>query len=117
VREAPTRSPNPIDSVNNKFFLVVCDGEGVMGGNGCTENQLAHLYRDSLGATAAMGLDSGLSTEMVLQDAAGWRHVNTITGEDGTIQVNPNRQSFAEVSGAEGSVSTYVGVGPASLGQ
>jgi hypothetical protein len=114
---AIARTSIGIDSVNNKFFLVVCDGEGVMGGNGCTENQLAHLYRDSLGATAAMGLDSGLSTEMVLQDAAGWRHVNTITGEDGTIQVNPNRQSFAEVSGAEGSVSTYVGVGPASLGQ
>jgi hypothetical protein len=94
------------------LYLVVADGEGVMGGNGATGNQLAHFYRDWLGANYAMGLDSGLSTEMVLLGASGYRHVNTITGEDAAgLQVDPYAATVAEAPGAIGSVGYYLGVG------
>jgi hypothetical protein len=93
------------------LYLVVADGEGVMGGNGATGNQLAHFYRDVLGASAAMGLDSGLSTEMVLMGSTGLRHVNTLTGEDGTIQVDPYTTTLPEAAGSFGAVGYYLSVG------
>jgi hypothetical protein len=94
------------------MYLVVADGEGVHGGNGATGNQLGHFFRDVLGATAAMALDSGLSTEMVLKGAAGLRHVNTITGEDATIQMDPYKQTTEglgiEGAATYGSVANYL---------
>jgi hypothetical protein len=89
-------------------LLVVADGEGVMGGNGATGNQLAHFFRDVLKATAALGLDSGLSTEMILKGAGGLRHVNTLTGEDATIQIDPYREVLPELKGTFGSVANYL---------
>jgi hypothetical protein len=70
--------------------LVVADGEGVNGGNGATFNQLGEFFKDVLpGATEAMALDGGLSTEMVLRRPSGvWRNVNTITGEDSSWDVD-----------------------------
>jgi hypothetical protein len=94
------------------LYLVVADGEGIHGGNGATGNQLGHFFRDVLHATAALALDSGLSTEMVLWGASGPRHVNTITGEDGTIQMDPYTQTFEglgrEQAGIYGSVANYL---------
>jgi Phosphodiester glycosidase/Carboxypeptidase regulatory-like domain len=66
----------------NTLYLVVADGEGVNGGNGATWNQLGELFRDVLGATAAMNFDGGESTEMVLKGASGQRIVNTLTSEN-----------------------------------
>ena len=96
----------------NHFFLVVADGEGVHGGNGATFNQLGEFYRDVLGATDAMNFDGGLSTEMVLVGSTGRRHVNTITGEDAGIQMNPYTQHLAENPGSYGTVNNIVRVGP-----
>jgi len=93
-----------------KLFLVVADGEGVHGGNGATGNQLAHFYRDVLGASRAMGLDSGLSTELRIRTAAGLYRVNTITGEDAGIQLDPYTEVFQETAGAVGSVGYYLAV-------
>ena len=71
------------------FWLVVADGEGVNGGNGATFHQLGEFYKDVLGATEAMALDGGLSTELVLRTASGaWRNINTITGEDSSWDIN-----------------------------
>ncbi|MGC2402861.1 MAG: phosphodiester glycosidase family protein, partial [Acidobacteriaceae bacterium] len=66
----------------NTLYLVVADGEGINGGNGATHNQLGEFFRDVLGATAAMNLDGGESTEMVLQGASGQRIVNMLTSEN-----------------------------------
>ena len=66
----------------NTLYLVIADGEGVNGGNGATLNQLGEFFRDVLGATVAMGFDSGESTEMVLQGASGQRIVNILTSEN-----------------------------------
>jgi len=97
----------------NHLFLVVADGEGVMGGNGATLNQLGEFYRDVLGATDAMNFDGGLSTEMVLVGtSSGRRHVNTLTGEDGTIQINPYSGHLVEAAGTFGTVNNLVRVGP-----
>jgi len=90
------------------MYLVVADGEGVMGGNGATANQLAHFFRDVLQATTAMGLDSGLSTQMILRGSAGPRRVNTLTGEDATIQIDPYSQVLDENPGAFGAVAYYL---------
>jgi len=94
------------------MYIVVADGEGISGGNGATGNQLGHFFRDVLGARSAMALDSGLSTEMILQGATGLRHVNTITGEDAKIQLDPARETFEslglEQSGDIGSVANYL---------
>jgi hypothetical protein len=95
-----------------RLFLVVADGEGVMGGNGATGNQLAHFFRDVLQATSAMGLDSGLSTEIILKGASGPRRVNTLTGEDAAIQINPYREVLPELPGTFGSVANYLMVTP-----
>jgi hypothetical protein len=73
----------------NNVYIVVADGEGVMGGNGATASQAGNLFKNQLQATTAMNLDSGLSTEMVLNGVAGQRIINTITGEDSRINVNP----------------------------
>jgi hypothetical protein len=98
-----------------RLYLVVADGEGVQGANGPTGNQLGRFFHDHLGATAAMGLDSGLSTEMVLKatsfaGSAGLRHVNTITGEDASIQIDPYAERLNEGAGYMGSVAAYLAV-------
>jgi Phosphodiester glycosidase len=66
----------------NTLYVVVADGEGVNGGNGATFNQLGEFFRDVLGATAAMNLDGGESTEMVLQGASEQRTMNVLTSEN-----------------------------------
>jgi hypothetical protein len=100
-----------IGVASSGVMYLVADGEGVSGGNGATGNQLGHFFRDVLGATAAMALDSGLSTEMILKGAIGLRHVNTITGEDAQIQTYPARETFEslglEQSGGIGSVANF----------
>lgn len=95
---------------DGKFYLVIVDGEGVHGGNGATGNQLAHFYRDVLGASTAMGMDSGLSTEMLIRTPSGLYRVNTITGEDAGIQLNPYTEALSESAGAVGSVGYYLTV-------
>ncbi len=75
------------------FWLVVADGEGVNGGNGAQFDQLGSFYRYVLGATEAMALDGGLSTELVLRETTStWRNVNTITGEDSSWDIDPARE-------------------------
>ena len=93
-----------------RIYLVVADGEGVQGGGGTTGNQLAHFFKDTLHATAATCLDSGLSTEMVLKGSSGLRHVSTITGEDGRIQLDPFREVLTEGAGFAGSVAAFLSV-------
>jgi hypothetical protein len=93
------------------LFLVVADGEGVHGGNGATGNQMGHFFRDTLGASTAMGLDSGLSTELLIRTASGLHRVNTITGEDAGIQVNPYTGVLSTEPGGIGSVGYYIAVG------
>jgi hypothetical protein len=77
-----------------RMFLVVADGEGIPGRHGATFNQLGEFFRDALSATDAMNLDGGWSTEMVLWDANGPRTINTITGEDGSVEANPFTHAF-----------------------
>jgi hypothetical protein len=74
---------------DGNLLLVVADGDGVQGSQGATANQLARFYRDVLGASLAMGLDSGLSTQMLLRRDGALYMVNSITGEDATIQAEP----------------------------
>src|SRR4029453_128189 len=100
---------------NGKLYLVIADGEGVHGGNGATGNQLARFYRDVLGATSAMGLDSGMSTEMLVRTAAGLHAVNTIPGEDAGIQLNPYTEVPQEAPGTFGSVGYYLALIPAGI--
>ncbi len=95
---------------NGKLFLVVADGEGVHGGNGATANQVARFYRDVLGATHAMGLDSGVSSEMFVKTPAGLHNVNTITSEDAGFQLNPYTDVLPEAQGSFGSVGYYLAV-------
>ena len=94
------------------LLLVVADGEGVHGGNGTTGNQMGHFYRDVLGATRAMGFDSGLSTELLLRVPTGHHRVNTITGEDASIQVNPYTEVIGTADGSVGSVGYFLAVSP-----
>lgn len=93
-------------------YWVIADGENVHGGNGATANQLAHFYRDVLGATKAMGLDSGLSTEMLIRTSGGLYRVNTITGEDSKIQINPYLEVLPENEGAVGTIGYFMTLGP-----
>jgi hypothetical protein len=97
---------------NGVLFMVVADGEGVQGGAGATPNQLGHFFHDVLAASAAMAIDSGLSTELVLKGATGQRHVNTITGEDATIQTNPYTETLKHRPGGIGAVANYSMVNP-----
>lgn len=97
---------------DGKLYLVVADGEGVLGGNGATGNQLAHFHRDVLGAVTAMAIDSGLSTEMFVRAATGLYQVNTVTGEDAGIQLDPYAQTFAQFVGGPGTVGYYLEVLP-----
>jgi hypothetical protein len=92
-------------------FLVVADGEGVNGGQGASQNQLGEFFRDVLRATMAMGLDGGLSSEMVLRGRNGPRIVNTITGEDSSWDIDPYVQIIQERDGGPGSVFGYLHVG------
>jgi hypothetical protein len=101
------------------FWLVVADGEGVNGGNGATFHQLGQFYKDVLGATEAMALDGGLSTELVLCTASGaWRNINTITGEESSWDLDPNVEGeigemccgAGGISGGIGSVFDYLSV-------
>ncbi len=92
------------------LYLVVADGEGVNGGQGATYNQLGEFFRDVLGATTAMNFDGGLSTEMVLRGATGPRHVNTITGEDSSWDIDPSVTVIHEGTGP-GSVFNYLMAG------
>lgn len=95
----------------NRFFVVVADGEGIHGRHGATFNQLGEFFRDALFATDAMNFDGGLSTELVLWDSNGPRHVNTLTGEDGRISINPFTQALPQIAGGIGSVENYLRVG------
>ncbi len=95
-----------------KLYMVAADGENVHGGHGATGNQMGRFYRDVLQAEVAMGLDSGLSTELLLRTPSGLRRVNTITGEDATIQINPYTEVLPLNDGAIGSVGYYLSVGP-----
>jgi hypothetical protein len=99
-------------AANGKLYLVIADGEGVHGGNGATGNQLGRFFRDVLGATSAMGLDSGMSTEMLVRTATGLHAVNTITGEDAGIQLNPYTEVPQEAPGTFGSVGYYLALLP-----
>jgi hypothetical protein len=92
-------------------WLVVADGEGVNGGHGATLNQLGEFFRDVLHATSAMNFDGGLSTEMVLVGAGGWRLLNVITGEDSSWDVDPSTTAIREVDNGPGSVFDYLMVG------
>ena len=95
---------------DGKLFMVIVDGEGVHGNNGMTANQLAHFYRDVLNAELAMGLDSGLSSELRVRTSGGLHRVNTMSGEDATIQLNPYTEVLQDNQGAVGSVGYYIAV-------
>lgn len=99
----------------NPVYLVVADGEGVNGGHGATWFQLGNFFAHSLGAGTAMKLDGGLSTEMVLRGSlfGGTRHVNTLTGEDHTWDVNPfaDPPGIVESDACSGSVANYLSAG------
>jgi len=95
---------------NGLFYLVVADGEGVHGGNGATGNQVAHFYRDVLGASTAMGLDSGLSSAMLVRTPGGLHEVSTLSGEDAGIQYNPYTEVLPQAAGVFGSVAYYIAV-------
>jgi hypothetical protein len=72
-------------------YLVIADGEGIDGGNGATPNQLGAFYKDILGASSAMIVDSGESTELIIRGASGPRRVNTLTSESNAADgVAPN---------------------------
>jgi hypothetical protein len=92
-------------------FLVVADGEGVNGGQGATFHQLGEFFRDVLGARTAINFDGGLSTEMVLFGAGGWRKVNVLTGEDSSWDVDPSTTAINEINGGPGSVFDYLMAG------
>lgn len=96
-------------------FLVVADGEGVMGGNGATFGQLGSFFRDVLHATAAIKLDGGNSTEMVLHGTqfGGIRHVNTLTAEGSTLDLNPYTDPpRREFDSGLGAVPNYIEARP-----
>jgi hypothetical protein len=95
-----------------RVLLVISDGEGIHGGHGSTFNQSAEFLRDVLGATDALNLDGGLSTEMVLTTPTTRRAVNTITGEDGRIQHDPFYIALPDIDGGIGTVNNYVRLGP-----
>ena len=72
-----------VNTAGTRAWLVIADGEGIDGGNGGTPNQLGEFYRDILGASAAMIIDSGESTELILRGRTGQhRRVNTLSSEN-----------------------------------
>lgn len=89
-------------------WFVIADGEGIDGGHGVTSNQIGEFYRDVLGANAAMFLDSGESTEMVLRGLGGQhRRVNTLTSENHAADgIGPNGDYAPS-----GRVFTYIRAG------
>jgi hypothetical protein len=100
------------------LFLVVTDGEGIQGGHGATANQLAHFFRDVLHADRAFGLDSGNSTMMLIRGTRQPhpRRVNTLTGEDATVQRIPGLEFLEEKDGSFGSVANFIKVVRAAPG-
>ena len=71
-----------VDSTKTKLYLVVCDGEGIDGGGGCTLNHLGMFFKER-GASEAMIVDSGESTEMVIRGSGGvYRRVNKLSSEN-----------------------------------
>jgi len=97
---------------DSTLYLVVTDGEGIQGGHGATANQLAHFFRDVLHAQRAFGLDSGNSTMMFLRGTQQQhpRRVNTLTGEDATVQKIPDNEFLDEKDGSFGSVANFIKV-------
>jgi hypothetical protein len=80
-----------VNAAGTRAFLVIADGEGIDGGNGGTPHQLGTFFRDKLGASAAMIVDSGESTELILRGATGPRRVNTLASENSAADgVAPN---------------------------
>jgi hypothetical protein len=74
-----------------KAWFMIADGEGIDGANGATLNEMAELYR-TLGASDAMWVDSGESTELILKTALGQRSLNTLTSEtNGADGVGPSQ--------------------------
>lgn len=75
-----------------RAFLVVADGEGVNGGHGAEFRQLYGLYKH-LGATSAIGLDGGSSSNLTLRDDNGVRrNVNMFTLEQQLADFQPERE-------------------------
>ncbi|MBC7976236.1 MAG: phosphodiester glycosidase family protein [Myxococcales bacterium] len=99
----------------SSVYFVVADGEGVNGGHGATWFQMANFFGQVLGATSAMKLDGGLSSELVLRGSlfGGARHVNTLTGEDHTWDVDPfaDPPGIVESANCSGSVANYLTAG------
>lgn len=97
---------------DSTLFLVVTDGEGIQGGHGATANQLAHFFRDVLHTQRAFGLDSGNSTMLLLRGTRQPhpRRVNTLTGEDATVQRIPGLQFLEERNGSFGAVANFIKV-------
>lgn len=75
---------------NGDLFMVVADGELHPGSQGADLPQLASFFHDTLGATQAMTLDGGGSTQMTLysRTTGGYRNVNLITAEAEPLQAN-----------------------------
>jgi hypothetical protein len=69
-------------STETVAWIVVADGEGIDGGLGATEHQLAEFYKNVLGANNAMVIDSGESTELVVRGSTGPRRVNRLASEN-----------------------------------
>ena len=97
------------------LYYVVADGEGVNGGHGATWYQVGAFFHDALAAENAMMLDGGLSTELVLRGTrfGGVRHVNTLTGEDHSWDVNPfvDPPGITESANCPGSVANFLTAG------
>jgi exopolysaccharide biosynthesis protein len=100
------------DPLGSVLYLVIADGEGIHGGHGATANQMGHFFKDVLGAQNAFAIDSGLSTEMVIQGTrqATPRRINTLTGEDATIQTVPSLQFLDETPTVFGAVANFIRV-------
>lgn len=75
---------------NGDLLMVVADGELHPGAQGANLPQLAAFFHDTLGATQAMTLDGGGSTQMTLfsRTTGGYRNVNLITAEKEPLQGN-----------------------------
>lgn len=75
---------------NGDLLMVVADGELHPGSQGADLPQLAAFFHDTLGATQAMNLDGGGSTQMALysRTTGGYRNVNLITAEAEQLQGN-----------------------------
>jgi hypothetical protein len=107
-------------TTGTRFWLVIADGEGVNGGHGADFVQLGEFYKYVLGASQAMALDGGLSTELVLRTNTNtWRNVNMLTGEDSSWDPDPSVEGEIPETGlgaggvdtGTGSVFNYVTAG------